>query len=110
VLAGGNRRRVHTRVQVVRRRVVNDLNVRIGDERVERPVRFGRAECGGLGSCLGLARSRHGDNIHEAKSPDSVHMMRTHEARAHNSHSNAFHGERYSIAVSRITGAGPGAA
>ena len=50
VLAGGNRRSVHARVQVIRRRVVHHMDVRIGDERIERPIGLRCAERGGLGA------------------------------------------------------------
>ena len=79
-------------VQVVRRRVVHDLDVGIVEQRLVAAVRLARAER--LRLLLGrrLAAPGDRDDVDEAEPPDRIDVMRPDEAGADETHPDPFHG------------------
>ena len=93
VLALRDRRGVDRVVQVVRRRVVDDLDVRIVQQRLVAPVGLRNAERFGLGRRRSLVAARDADDVDEPQPPDRVDVMRADEARPDNPHPDPFHRE-----------------
>ena len=78
-------------VQVIRRRVVDDVDVGIGGQRLVAAVGLGHAERVGFSTRRRLGRSGDGDDIDEAQPADRVDVVSADEARADQAHSNARH-------------------
>ncbi len=91
VLALGNGRGIDRVVQVVRRGVVDDLNVGIVQQRFVAAVRLARAERLRLLLRRRLTAARDRDDVDVAETPHGVDMMRPDEARTDDSHSDPFH-------------------
>src|SRR5204863_7788883 len=88
VLAGANRRGDDGHVQMIRRRVVDDVDVRIGHEVFVAAVRLWDAECVRLGARRRLAAGDHRDNVDESETADRVDVMGTDEAGADEAHTD----------------------
>jgi hypothetical protein len=91
VLAALQRGQHHGHMQVIRRRVVDDVDVGIGDQRLVAAVGLGHAERVGFPPRRRLGRSGDGDDIDEAEPADRVDVVSADEARADQAHSNARH-------------------
>ena len=90
MLARPDRRGVDRVVQVVRRRVVHDLHVRIVDQLLIAAVRLLDAERIRLRARRRRAAARHRHDVDEAETPDRVDVMRPDEAGADQTHPDAF--------------------
>ena len=91
VLALGDRRGVDRVVEVVRRRVVHDLDLGIGEQRLVAAIGPARPERLRLLVRRRLAAARDGDHVHVPETPDGIHVMRAHEPRTDNPHPYPFH-------------------
>ena len=91
VLALGDRGGVDRVVQVVRRRVVDDLDVGIVQQRLVAPVGLARAERFRLFLRRRLAAARDRHDVDVAETPHGVDVMRSDEARPDDSHTDPFH-------------------
>ena len=90
VLAPGQRGRRHLVVQVVRRRVVDDLHVGVVDRAPGScRIRVGRPSASAFALARRVAAAGHGHDVHEAEPPHGIDVMRPDEARTHQSHSNS---------------------
>ena len=85
------RRQDHRHVQVVRRRVVHDVDVGIGDQRLVAAVRLRHAERVGLPARRRVAARRDRDHVDEAESAHGVDVVGADEARADQAHADACH-------------------
>ena len=88
VLAPRERREDHGHVQVIRRRVVHDVDVGVGDERLVAPVRLRHAERIGLLPGGRLAARGNRDDLDKAEAADRVDVMGADETRAHEAHAD----------------------
>ena len=79
----------HRHVQVVRRRVVNHVDVGIGDQRLVAAVRLRDPERVGLSprGLLGAGRDR--DDVNESQATHRVDVVHPDKARADQTHANA---------------------
>ncbi len=91
MLAGSKYGERDRQVQVIRRGVVNDVDVRIGDQRVivaVGPIHF-------VFTCLFLGRllrrSRYRNHIHITQPPHCVDMMCCYKTRTNQAHTNFLH-------------------
>jgi hypothetical protein len=92
---------IHGVVQVVRRRVVHDLNGRIVEQRLVAPVGLGNAKRVRLLLRRLLAAAGNRQDVHEPETPHGVHMMRADEAGADDAHPDTFHAVLQSAAIIR---------
>ena len=91
VLPLGNRRGVDRIVQVVRRRVVDDVNIRIVEQGFVAAVGLGGAERVRFLLRRFLAAAGHRHDVDEPQTPDGIDVVGTDESGAHDAHSNTFH-------------------
>ena len=93
VLALGNRGRVDRIVQVVRRRVVDDLDGGIVEQRFVAAVALRHAQGLGLGlcGCIAAAGDRH--DVDKTEPAHRVDVMRADESGADDTHPDPFHQE-----------------
>ncbi len=91
VLPLGDRGRVDGVVKVVRRRVVDDLHVRVVEQRLVAAVRLGDSERLRFRGGRVLVTGRQGDDVHEPQPPHGVHMMRSDKPCADDPHPDPFH-------------------
>src|SRR5581483_8523129 len=91
VLSMRERRADDVRVQVVRRGVVDDVNVGIGDQPFETAVRLRDAELLRLRARRSLTARRDRDDVDEAEAPNRIDVMNPDEPRADEAHPYTFH-------------------
>ena len=91
MLLARERRHDHRNVQVVRRGVVDDVHLRIGDERLVAAVCLRHAERFGLSLRRSVAARGNRDDVDEAEAPDRVDMMSADETGADQAHSDPGH-------------------
>jgi hypothetical protein len=86
VFAGTNHREVHGVMQVVGRRIVHDLDVGVGNQRLRTAVGLRHVQLVGLLARRRLAARRNGYDIHVPEAPHGVQVMRADEASPDESH------------------------
>ena len=91
VLALGDGGRVHGIVQVVRRRVVDDVDVRVVEQGLVAAVRLRHVQRVGLLARERLVHVGDGDDVHVAQPPHGVDMVRADEPDADDAHSESLH-------------------
>ena len=91
VLAMGERRHDDRHVQIIRRGVVNDMDVGIGDERFVAAVGFRDAKRVGLAPRGRVGAGRDGNDVDEAETAHGVDVMGADEPGADKVHSDAGH-------------------
>ena len=91
VLSMAQRRHDHRHVQVVGRRVVDDVHVRIRGEGLVAGVRLGHTEGVGLRACRAIRARCDGHDIDEPEPPHRVDVVRSDEPGAHKAHPDPAH-------------------
>ena len=88
VFVMGERRHDHRRVQIIGRRVVHDVYVRIARERFVAAVGLRHPERVGLSSRRFLSTARDRNDVDEAKSPHRINVVHADKARADEAHAD----------------------
>jgi hypothetical protein len=78
-------------VNIVLRGIVNDLDIRVGDQLFVAGIGFWNVKGAGLFLRGGKARARYPHHVHKSQPPHCINMEATREAKPHNAHANAFH-------------------
>ena len=77
-------------MQVIRRRVVHDVDVWVVEQRLIAAVRLACAERLGLALRRGLAAAGHRDDVDVPEASNRFHMVRPDEPGAHDAHPDTF--------------------
>ena len=92
VLSMRQRRHDDGNVQVVGRRVVHDVHVGIGSQRLVAAVRLWDAQRVGLRAGRAIGARRHRDDIDEPETPHRIDVVRPDKSRADEAHPDPAHG------------------